>query len=69
MQKFLASGDFNALMKKHAKEVLHLLIAKNQKFDILADVEHLSQPCRRGFCLRKMPCFLGLRVIRLVLLM
>ena len=42
MQKFLASGDFNALMKKHAKEVLHLLIAKNQKFDILADVEQIE---------------------------
>lgn len=42
MQKFLASGDFNALMKKHAKEVLHLLIAKKQKFDILADVEKIE---------------------------
>ena len=42
MQKFLASGDFNALMKKHAKEVLHLLITKNQKFDILADVEQIE---------------------------
>lgn len=50
MQKFLASGDFNALMKKHAKEVLHLLIAKNQNFDILADVEgiHFSPVLPKG---------------------
>lgn len=61
IETLLQSADFNALMKKHASELMEMLLKRGVNFSILTNIadvsSHLLCLSRLPKVLNRLPCF------------